>query len=239
MVAHHAVAQLIEVGKDILQTYLDKATNVILAQTGDSTQSVPDSDASEWWQHTGFASRPAKPTQGNASCQSVTVRRGDRDCIIATRDTRSSTIYGKLAAGETCAFASSGQARTFWKKDGSIQHVTSLGNVEGGTTIIVSQGSDGSYTIQLPNALFQFGTDGAITLGNAAGGLTIDAAGNVKLFGVAIHVQASAVAAISGDICTQIGPVPAIAGLGTVGVAYGPTSGGIAAGGSKNVVVSP
>jgi hypothetical protein len=239
MSAHDHFGQLFDAGKDILNTYLDKMTNVILAQIGDSTQSVPDSDAAEWWQHTGFWSRPAKPTQGNASCQGIVIKRGDRDAIIATRDTRNSSIYGKLAAGETCVGASTGEARTFWKADGSIQHVTSVGNSPGGTTFIVSQGSDGSFTIQAPTALFKMGADGSVTLGNATGGLTIDVAGNVRIFGIAIHVQASALAAISGDVCTQLGPLPAIEGLGLIGVAYGSTTIPGLVKGSINVVCSP
>jgi hypothetical protein len=239
MSAHDVFAQMFDVGKDILVTYLNAETNVILAQIGDSTASVPDADAAEWWQHTGFWSRPALPTQGGASCQGLIIKRGDRDVVYATRDTRNSSIYGKLADGETCVGASTGQARTFYKADGSIQHVTSVGNTAGGTTFIVSQASDGSYTIQAPTALFKMAADGSITLGNTTGGITIDAAGNVKIFGVAVHVQASAVAAISGDVVTQLGPVPAIAGLGSIGVAYTSTATAGPATGSKNVVVSP
>ena len=236
---HTSVAQLFEVGKDILATYLDKATNVILAQIGDSTQSVPDSDAAEWWQHTGFWSRPAKPTPGNASCQGIHYKRGDRDCIIATRDTRNSAIYGKLAAGATCVGASSGEARTFYQPTGDIQHVTSIGNTPGGTTFIVSQGSDGSFVIQAPLAIFKMDADGSITLGNSAGGLTLDVAGNWRMFGVGIHIQASAIAAISGDVATQLGPLPALVALGAIGCAYGSSTIPGVVKGSVNVVVSP
>jgi hypothetical protein len=207
MSAHDVFAQMFDVGRDILVTYLNAATNVILAQTGDSTGSVPDADAAEWWQHTGFWSRPALPTQGGSSCQGLIIKRGDRDVIYASRDTRNSSIYGKLGDGETCVGASTGQARTIYKSDGSIHHVTTVGNTPGGTTFIVNQSSDGSFTIQAPAALFQIDATGKITLGNTKCGLTMDpATGKVLIFGTIVQAQASGVAMVSGDVATVVGP---------------------------------
>ena len=233
------LAEFFFLGKDILVTILDAATNVLLAQIGDSTTSTPDSDAAEMWGPIGHWARPAKPTSGNASCQAIGIKGGNRDALIAYRDTRNSSIYGKLADGETCVGASTGQARTFWKADGSIQNVTTQGNAAGGTTFIVSQGSDGSFTIQAPAWIFKGDALGNITIGNAACGVTFDVTGKVHIFGTIVQAQASGVAMVSGDVSTLIGPKP----VPTTPVA-GPSSAlvgltGIAAVPSLNVFISP
>lgn len=239
MSAHDTFAQMFDVGKDILNTYLDKATNVILAQIGDSTSSTPDADAAEWWQHTGFWSRPAKPTKGNASCQGLIIKRGDRDVIYATRDTRNSSIYGKLSDGETCVGASTGEARSFYKKDGSIFHITSVGNVPSGTTFPVHQGPDGSYTIQAPTWVFKGDAEGNLTLSNQACGMTFGADGTVHIFGTIVKAQASGVAMVSGDVATLLGPhpVPTAPAPGPGSALIGLT--GVAAAPSANVFISP
>ena len=239
---HTSVAQLFEVGKDILATYLDKATNVILAQIGDSTQSVPDSDAAEWWQHTGFASRPAKPTPGNASCQGIHYKRGDRDCIIATRDTRSAQIYGNLKDGETAVFASTGAARVLFKDNGAVVAYTTNDNTEDGTGISVYIGPD---KIQIMNSYGSITIDSTgISLSSGTAALTLGQDGAAHLLGQTAAVTGSGVS-ISGSVATSIGGAPnsktliGTAATPVTGAAYGPPGPGIVALASAGVFISP
>lgn len=133
-----AFSYLFDVGKDILFSELDKATQTILCQTGDATNQVTDADVAELWQQPGFWSLPAPPTQGKPSCQAIVLKRSDHDIIIATRDLRSSSIYGNLQPGETCVGASStaSQARSVYKLDGSISHATTDTNKANGNLVI-------------------------------------------------------------------------------------------------------
>jgi len=128
-------AQLLDFGLDVLATTIDKATGVLSAQTGNSTTSTPDADAAEWWQHAGFASRPASPTQGASSCQALAFKRGDRDVIFASRDTRVTGIYGNLADGETAVYASGAQGITLHKADGSVRALTTDDNTATGNSV--------------------------------------------------------------------------------------------------------
>lgn len=125
-------SQLFDVGVDILATSFGKVTGIVLAQLGDVGTEKADSDGAELWQQTGFYSRPAPPSQGGAACQGIVLKSGDRDLIIATSDKRASGIYGNLAAGEACAFATVGQARSLWKADGSVRHQTTDDNAATG-----------------------------------------------------------------------------------------------------------
>lgn len=122
--------QLFDLGVDVLVTTLDKATGVILAQLGNSTTGRVRSDRVEWWQHAGFTSRCALPTNGGSSCQSLVIKCGDRDIVFATRDTRGTSIVGALADGEACVYAPGSQAAAFFKRDGSARLTTTDNNVE-------------------------------------------------------------------------------------------------------------
>ena len=132
------VGQLFDYGVDIMVTTLGKVSGVITAQLGDSTAGKPDSDNAEWWQHVGFASRPALPTNGGASAQGVILKCSDRDLVIATRDTRGTAVYGNLADGETAIYACSSQAAAFFKKNGSASLCTTDTGTAKGNTIQVS-----------------------------------------------------------------------------------------------------
>jgi phage gp45-like len=192
-----------DVGKDVLFTFLDKTTNVILAQLGDSTTGTPDTDQSEWWQHVGISSRPAVPTKGSSSCQTVTLKRSDRDMVIATRDTRGTAIYGNLKDGETCIYAATGQARTLYKANGAIVHYTTSDNTTGGTSVTAYFGPD---AIRLSNQFGGISIDSSgITLTTGQAALTLSMAGIAKLLGTQVAVQGS-VAAISGSVSTCVGP---------------------------------
>lgn len=217
---------------DVLVTVLNRTTKVIQAQIGDATGATPDSDDAEWWQASGFASLPAAPTQGSGggACQAVVLKHGDRDVIIASRDTRNSGIYGNLKSGETCVYAATGQARTLYKANGAIVHYTTADNTSSGTGVSAYFGPD---KIQLINQWGAITIDSnGITLTSGGASLQLTPTGDAKMLGTTASVHGSA-AAISGDVMTMIGPHatpanPALWGLsGVAGVA------------STNVFVSP
>ena len=110
MAAPLDIGRLFDLGIDILGTTLGKVSGVILAQTGDSTAQRVKANKAEWWQTTGFASRPALPSQGGASCQGLAVKCSDRHIVFAARDVRGTSILGNLADGEACVYAPAGMA---------------------------------------------------------------------------------------------------------------------------------
>lgn len=133
-----AFSYLFNVGQDVLHSGLDAETTTILCQLGDCATGVADSDAAELWQQPGFWSLPAAPTQGQPSCQTVVVKRSDKDIIIATRDLRVSYLYGNLQPGETVVGATAAQGRTAYKVDGSISHATTDDNTKTGNLVMRS-----------------------------------------------------------------------------------------------------
>jgi hypothetical protein len=139
------IEDLVTPGADILGTSQDQS-GTILAQTGDVLAEDVASDGAEWWQHVGFASRPAKAEAGKAACNGITINRGTHDCVIASRDLRGSGVYGTLGEGETCVYApgpsNQGTAKVLLQSNGTTEQITiSIG----GTQILVK--SDGSITI--------------------------------------------------------------------------------------------
>jgi hypothetical protein len=198
-------SQFFDIGKDVMSAVLDATTKVIVARVGSTTAQTTDSGQNEWWQHTGFSSKPAPPTQGNVSCQTMRVRTGRRDIIFATRDTRSSSVYGNLKDGEACVYATVGQARTFYKANGSIVHYTTANNTTGGSSVTLEVGP---AHIQMMN---QFGSitidSNGITLNAQGSSLTLGASGKASLVGQTVGVTGSGVS-ISGSIATSIGASP-------------------------------
>lgn len=130
---------LFQVGIDILKTTLNAVTGKILAQTGDVVGQATDADNVEWWQHVGFASRPAKPEAGKAAAQAVIFKGGDHDVAIASQDVRGLDIYGNLADGETCVYGpgedGNSQGRVLIKSDGSVTLYTTDSNTKNGNTV--------------------------------------------------------------------------------------------------------
>lgn len=143
--------QIFDLGVDVLVTTLDKATGVILAQLGNSTTGRVRSDRVEWWQHAGFTSRCALPTNGGSSCQSLIIKCGDRDVIFATRDTRGTSIIGNLADGETAVYACGSQAAAYFKKDGSARLMTT----DNGAEPNAKSGTPGKAVFAGVSSLFQ------------------------------------------------------------------------------------
>jgi hypothetical protein len=130
-----------DVGCDVMGTAIaDNGT--ISAQVGDVVTDSVTGAKSEWWQHVGFASRPAVADAGEAACQAVKLNRGDRDVVIATRDLRGQTIYGNLKDGETCVYAPGAQGRVSFKSDGSVTLYTTDDNTENGNGVYLKLAKD-------------------------------------------------------------------------------------------------
>lgn len=137
----------LKAGLDVLTTSVNRATGKILAQIGSVTEQTADGDNVEWWQHVGFASRPAKPTPGQKSAQAVLMSAGDHDIAIASQDTRYQDRYGNLDHGETVVYAvgpdGTGQARILLKKDGSVTLFTTDTNTAAGQSVYFRVKKDG------------------------------------------------------------------------------------------------
>lgn len=198
-------AHLFSIGVDVIATTYDAATKTITAQLGDVVKGRADSDGAElWFGAPGLWSRPANPTQGSAACQTLAIRRGDHDRVFAYRDLRCSSIYGALDAGETCVGATVGQARTVWKKDGSITRVVTSDNTANGTTITDRLGPDG-WTITTPWGQISITSAGLTISIEGGGSIAITPEGIGKFIATQVAVQGS-LATISGDVATVLGP---------------------------------
>lgn len=218
-------SQFFFVGVDILSTTLHPKTKAILAQIGDSTKGVVDTDAVETWSPSGFVSRAAPAVAGKSACQAFGVRLPGRAIILATRDLRSSAIAGALKPGEFCLYCTVGQARIIGKIDGSITRYTKVGNAPGGVDISDTLGPDG-WKLTTPWGQISLGPGGFMATVEGAGALVITPDGKINLSGKAVAIQGM-VASIGGSVATCIGdkcvPVPgvnnAIAGVsGITGV---------------------
>jgi len=228
------VGYLFHVGVDLLASSLDKATNVILVQLGDSASGTPDSDAAELFAgQAGFMSRPAAPTQGGASCQGIAIKRNDRDIVIATRDVRCSEIWGQLKAGESCMHACSGQARVFCKANGSVVQYTTSDNTASGQSVSTYVGPDKVQFVAFGCSFTMDATGITLTAGTSS--LTLGKNGKAMLAATQAEVNGS-VAGISGTIQTVVGPnaVPSV-GPGPSSALHGLT--GTAAVPSSNVLI--
>jgi|SRR5579875_846453 len=185
---------LFDVGKDILASALDKATSVILCQVGNATDDTPDTDAAELWGPPGYYGIPAAPTKGKPSCQCVTLRQSDHDMILATRDTRDSSIYGALQAGERCiAGGYPNQNRVLLKNDGSITIYTAQGNAAGGASIAMQMNADGSINLASPLGAISLASDALRLMFGTSSGIQCDANG-VTAIGTGLGVNAGSVA---------------------------------------------
>lgn len=171
----------------MLNTSLDPTTKVVKLVLGDAVSGENDADgAVEMWGPPGIISMPAPPTSGAPSCQTIVLKRGDHDIVIALRDTRAAQIYGNLKAGETAVFATVGQARGLFKADGSINFYTTVNNQPGGNALAVSI-TPSTDTISAVNSK-GYGfiiNDNGVTLSAGAASLTLNSNGSVSLVGTA------------------------------------------------------
>lgn len=229
------LGDIFSIGGDVMSTKIDPKTGAMLAQIGDSTSAETDSDSAEIWQQPGFASLPAPPTPGKSSCQSIAIRRTDRDLIIALCDKRATSIYGKMVAGETCVFATVGQARQVFKKDGHVVTYTTSDNTAAGKSHSVTLGPDGFQVITSWGGITIDENGITLTVGQAA--LTLTPSGKATLMGQLVAVQGQAVA-VAGKVVTCLGPsaVPTLV-PGATSILIGAT--GTAGVGSTTVFCSP
>lgn len=191
---------LFQIGVDVMSTSVSKTTRKILAQTGNvNGEGRSDSDNVEWWQHVGFASRPAKPEKGKQAAQCITIRNGTIDCAVASQDMRGLAVYGELADGETCIYATGedgkAQARVLLKANGSINLYTRENNASDGKGMGVFINPDGSVSIASHNgAAVLIGTDESIKIFNKSGGVQVLPDGSIKLAsGAKIDISGAAI----------------------------------------------
>lgn len=149
-----SIGSIFDVGADVLGSARNATNGSISVQIGDAVGKEVRCDNASWWQHIGFASRPAKAEDGRSSAQTIAIETGDRDICFASRDIRGQGIYGSLDAGETCVYAggpnNTGTGRVLFKDNGTVSTVTLLtqkGNTQNGNPIVVQLSSAGQITL--------------------------------------------------------------------------------------------
>lgn len=190
---------IFDIGADILGSARNEKNGSISVQIGDAVGGEVRCDNASWWQHVGFASRPASAESGKPSAQVIAIEQGDRDICFASRDTRGQSIYGSLDSGESCVYAAGpnniGTGRILLKDDGSISTITTLtqkGNTTSGNPILIQLSSEGKITltnedkgaIVMDQDGIQMATPGKINLG---------AGGAVALIGSTMALNAGSV----------------------------------------------
>lgn len=208
------LGSIFQVGVDILKTTLS-STKLILAQIGDVVSKTVESDGNEWWQHVGFVSRPPEASPGVSASQAVAIERGDRNVIIASRDTRGASLSGSLQPGETCVYAAgdgTGQGRILLKADGSVSVYTTDGNVAGGDAVMINaKASDSSISLATKHGCFVIAEEGISIFHSGGSGIKIDENG-VSLIGPTSQL-------ISSQIKLGAGPIFDTVLVGATGMA--------------------
>jgi hypothetical protein len=211
--------ELFQVGVDILNTSISTKTKKILASTGANVgQGQGDADNVEWWQHVGFASRPAKPVKGKQAAQAITIRNGTYDCAIASQDLRGLDLYGNLGYGETCVYAAgedgNSQGRMLMKSDGSVALYTLQGNAPGGSSVTVQVLPSGNINIAGPFGGIQIANGTLKIVSGAGAGVQLDSSG-VSLLGQTIIANGSVVLgdASATGVATQLSMTPFMVAL--------------------------
>ena len=183
------LAGLFQSGIDILKTTINTATKRILVSTGNNgpTQ-TSETDSVEWWQHVGFASRPAVPDAGKNAAQGFIIRAGDYDICLASQDMRGLDIYGSLGDGETCVYApgkdSKGQARALFKNDGSIHLYTRVKNDPNGAGMVIQLDAQNDAIRLLNSKGYGLIIDAnGVRATSIGAGLTLSPSGDVTLVG--------------------------------------------------------
>ncbi len=192
----------VKVGYDVLSTRIHPKTKQLLAQLGHvgkkttaedgtvtTTSAFTDTDNAEvWGPGSAFVSRPPKPVAGKTAPQAAVVTAGDHDIVLAMADERGRDLLGELGYGEAGILAAgengTAQARSLYKGDGSMTHMTRKGNVEGGVAIMIQMDA-ASGTISLVNDLgygIKIGPLG-VTISAKDAALTLGGDGNISLVG--------------------------------------------------------
>jgi hypothetical protein len=207
--------------EECMSTTLDAKSKAILAQVGDvQHERVEDSDVPVF-QTWGVMSRPAIPTSKKEGAEVVLLRSVDQDIAIAGRDLRFSELAGSLKDGETCVFASTGQARALFKADGSITLYTTSDNTSSGTSVAITIGTTGIKLIG-PAGVVTIDSNG-VQLGESGGAF-------LKMSGNEITLSATKITIAGGSVALGMACAP------TNTVLYGPS--GMAGIPSPSVLVS-
>lgn len=125
----------------VLNVFSAATNGSILLQGGDNINGDAVSQDAQLISPFGFCSKPSLPTPGaGTAAEMITIQGlGSRDMVIGGRDIRTQAIYGNLAAGESCMFASgsdgNGQARALAKADGSMTLYTTDTNTAAGNGV--------------------------------------------------------------------------------------------------------
>jgi hypothetical protein len=91
------------------------------------------------------------------STQAVSVVRNDQHIVLGVRDTRTQFTAGNLEPGETAVYATGSTARTVYKNDGSITHLTTS---DDGKSAIYQQLSPTGWTLFMPFGKIVFDATG-------------------------------------------------------------------------------
>jgi hypothetical protein len=181
-------------GADVLGTTQNEQ-GVILAQTGDVVGEEAHSDGAEWWQHVGFASRPAKAEAGESACQAVTLEQGSNDVCIASRDIRGAGLYGRLGEGETCVYAggpdNAGTCKVTLTNDGTATAIIAIADV-------IKLGAGASDPVALAPALQTWAT--SVNLALAAVMALLNAPGPVMGAPAAVPATPSLASTVASSI---------------------------------------
>lgn len=179
------VGEIFHIGAAVLGTAFDEVTKTITAQIGAIHDEYVFSNHTDWYQHVGFASRPADAIRGKTAAETVVIK-GDRDTVIASRDGRYQEMYGNLGPGETCLYATGAdgksQGRILLKDGGIVNLYTRKDKDAKGMVIQMDPATD---TIAIVNSK-GFGIvidESGVRLTSGSAGLTLDSSGASTLVG--------------------------------------------------------
>lgn len=210
--AAHTLSELFQV-PHVLKTHLADKTKRILATIGSVVgEGLTDASNVEWFQHVGFASRPANAVLGKESAEAVVVRSGGQDYAIASFDARALDVYGSLGPGEVTLFGigadGTAQGRLLIKGDGSINIFTKKGNEKSGTGMGIFVRSDGSIDVlSHSGAALMVGSDGTVKMFNGSCAVQLKA-GKAEINGGSQLALSGASVAIGGPAGLPIAIAP-------------------------------
>lgn len=119
----------------VLYASADKGTGAITAQIGDVGSGEVLDPAAPVFQAWGFLSLPAPPVPGVSAPESIALKAGSGDILVAGRSVRSAAIAGLIKQGETAIYADGSQAVILEKLDGSINLLTTHDNTNTGRNV--------------------------------------------------------------------------------------------------------
>lgn len=240
------LTSLFDIGASVLGSTLNAKNGAISVQTGDAVNNETRCDGAEWWQHVGFASRPAKAIAGKSSCQTLAITQSRGDVCFASRDIRGNAIYGSLAEGETSIYAggpnNTGTGRSIYKDDGSvasITHLLQLSNSNSGLPILIQMSTEGKINLAMADkSAISMDSDGIKMV--TTGTLNLGSTGAMALIGetmalnagsVSLGANASKSIALAPDLITWATAVTAyLLSLNIAITLTGPSSQGVTSG---------